>query len=211
MTPYDFLIIVLILASGAIGFFRGGAREIITLCAIVAAVIVDGLLSGFTEPFARKFIHPPLVGDAVAIVLVFVVVYMAVHWLGVWVGRRMRQNENLSGFDRIVGLGFGVVRGLVAVGIIHLFMVATTPAGRLPPWFNNAKLYSVSAQAAKAIQLILPRAAKAADAVAPRVEQSIRAGAADHPVSDQDPGGKSAPAYDRRQRDSMDALVEKTR
>ncbi len=204
MSFYDFLILGVILISGVIGFFRGGAREIITLFSIVIAVVVDGVLSGFTEPLARRFIHPPLVGDIAAIVVVFVVVYMLVHWAGVAIGRRLHQNEELSGLDRTAGLGFGVVRGLVLIGIVHLFMVVATPQNRMPPWFVHARLYPVSAWSAKTIQLVLPHAARAADAIAPKVERSIRAGAADHAAG-------AAAVYNRKQRDSMDDLVEKSR
>jgi membrane protein required for colicin V production len=205
MSVYDFVILAVILVSGVIGFFRGGAREVITLCSIVAAVVVDGLLAGFTEPFARKFITPPLVADAVAVVLVFVIVYMAVHWLGSAVGKKLHQNEETNTLDRTAGAGFGLVRGLVLIGITHLFMVVATPQNRLPTWFSHASLYPVSAFSAKTIQLVLPRAAKAADVLAPRVERQVRDGATD-------PKATAKPAaYDQRQRDSMDALVEKSR
>lgn len=201
MTAYDVFILAAILVSSLIGFFRGGTREIIDLASIIIAVVVDGLLSGVTEPIGRKFIHPAFVGNIAALIVVFAILYMGVRWIGAILGRQLHENKELNPIDRGLGIGFGVLRALVFVGAVHLFMVAVTPANRMPAWFSHAKLYSVGSASAKTVQLVLPRAAKMADAVAPKVETSIRAGAAEHP-----PHG-----YSKDQRDSMDAIVEKSR
>jgi membrane protein required for colicin V production len=201
MTVYDFFILAAILVSSLIGFFRGGTREIIDLASIIIAVIVDGLLSGVSEPIGRKFIHPAFVGDIAALLVVFAIVYMGVRWIGAILGRQLHENKELNPIDRGLGIGFGVLRALVFIGAVHLFMVAVTPANRLPPWFSHAKLYAVGAASAKAVQIALPHAAKMADAVAPKVETSIRDGAAE----------QKAHGYSKGQRDSMDAIVEKSR
>ena len=201
MTVYDVFILAAILVSSLIGFFRGGTREIIDLASIIIAVVVDGLLSGVTEPIGRKFIHPAFVGDLAALIVVFAILYMGVRWIGPILGPQLQENKELNPIDRGLGIGFGVLRALVFVGVVHLFMVAVTPANRMPAWFSHAKLYSVGAMSAKTVQIALPHAAKMADAVAPKVETSIRAGAAEHP----------AHGYSKDQRDRMDAIVEKSR
>ncbi|HEY3812994.1 MAG TPA: CvpA family protein [Caulobacteraceae bacterium] len=201
MTVYDFFILAAIAVSSLIGFFRGGTREIIDLLSIVVAIIVDGLLSGVTEPIGRKFIHPAFVGNVIALIIVFAIVYMGVRWAGAIVGRQLHENKDLNPLDRGLGIGFGLLRALVFVGAVHLFMMAVTPADRMPQWFSHAKLYRVGAVSAKTVQMVLPHAAKMADAVAPKVETSIRAGAAAHPSH----------GYSKDQRDNMDAIVEKSR
>jgi membrane protein required for colicin V production len=206
MTPYDVFIILVIVVSVLVGFMRGGAREVITLFGVVGGVLAAGLLLPVTGPLFRKLIHPEWVGTVLALLLVFILAYVLIHWLAAIVSRKLRQSEELGGVDRTLGGGFGLVRALVIVGAFHLGFAAITPANRLPPWFHNAKLYWLSAGSAKTIQTFLPKVAKAADAVAPQVEQSIRKGA-----SDKSRTAKGAAAYDRRQRDDMDALVEKTR
>jgi membrane protein required for colicin V production len=203
---YDVAIILVILVSVLMGFMRGGAREIITLFGLVGGVLAAGLLLPFTGPLFRRIIHPEWVGTVLALLLVFVLAYALIHWLAAVASRRLRQSEELGGVDRTLGGGFGLVRALVIIGAFHLGFAAITPANRLPPWFHHAKLYWLSADAAKTIQTFLPRVAKVADAVAPKVEQSIRTGASDKSR----PAAKAA-AYDRRQRDNMDALVEKSR
>ena len=90
---------------------------------------------------------------------------MGVRWIGSAIlGRQLPENKELNPLDRGLGIGFGVLRALVFIGAVHLFMVAVTPANRLPQWFSHAKVYSVGAMAAKAVQIALPHAAKMADA-----------------------------------------------
>ncbi len=207
MSIYDFVILGVIAVSALFGLMRGGVREIIDLFSIIIAVVVDGLLAGFTQPLARKFIHPDFVGDIAALVVVFAILYIGVRWAGARIGQRLHQNQELNGVDRTLGAGFGVLRGLVVIGAIHLFMVVATPAQRMPTWFSHAKLYGLSAKSAKLIQFVLPHAARAADVVAPTVEKNVRAGASDHPHS----GAAPATVYDAHQRAGMDTLVEKSR
>lgn len=207
MTAYDLFIVLVIIASVVVGVMRGGAREIITLFGVVGGVLAAGLLLPLTGPLSRKLIHPEWVATVLAFLLVFILVYALIHWAAAALNRRLGESQELSGINRMFGGGFGLVRALVIIGGLHLLFAAITPANRLPPWFHQAKLYKLSAASARTIQVFLPKMAKAADAVAPKVEQSIRTGASDKPQS----ASKSAARYGKRQRDDMDALVEKTR
>jgi membrane protein required for colicin V production len=207
MTWYDVVVIVVLLVSALAGFVRGGAREIVTLVAFTLSALLSALLLPFTGPLFRKMIDPDWVGTVAAGVVVFVLAYLLIRLAGAWVSQKLQQTERLGGVDRTVGLGFGVVRALVLLGFMHLVFAATTPIDRQPHWFRGATFYPVTATAAKAIQALLPKGARVADRVAPKVEQSVRRGATDRPQSP----SKGPAAYDEGQRQSMDALVEKSR
>jgi membrane protein required for colicin V production len=226
MTFFDILVVLITLLSAVAGFVRGGAREMVTLFAFSASAIVAFLCMPVTGPLFRKLIDPDYIGTIVSVLFVFVLVYFAVHALGNLIREKLHQSDQLGGVDRFVGLTFGVLRALVVLGVFHLLYSAVTPPQRQGGWFLNARLYGLSAASAKTIQAVLPKAAKGADALAPRVERSVRRGASD--AYDPDPGElpakrptaattrpqsktKSARAYDERQRDRMDALVENAR
>ncbi len=217
MTLADIVILLVVLVSAAVGFFRGGAREVVTLVAMLVSILAAAFALPLTGPLFRHFINPAWVGTVAALVIVFVAVYLGVHALGRAVSEKMRQADGLGGVDRFVGLSVGVVRGLVVIGILHLFLAAFTPANRTPGWFRHAALFPVSAAAAKMIQAVLPAGAKLADQVAPKVEASVRQGASDKPIKPaqatsrpQSPP-KRGHAYDQHQRAKLDALVEKSR
>ena len=207
MTWYDALIALIVFGSAAVGFFRGGAREIVTLVSFTLAALLALLALPLTGPIARHFIHPAWIGTVAAVVLVFIVGHIAIRAFGGWLSRRLHEGETLGKLDRVGGVGFGLVRGLVLIGVFHLVFAAVTPPERLPGWFRGAALYPVSAGSAKVIQSALPKGARTADRFAPALEATVRRAASDEP--NQAP--KSTHGYSATERAGMDAQVEKSR
>jgi membrane protein required for colicin V production len=207
VTGYDALVVLLVLGSAVAGWFRGGAREIVTLISFTAAALLALLALPLTGPLFRHFIHPAWIGTVAAVVVVFIVGHIAIRAFGGWLSRRLHEGETLGRLDRVGGVGFGLVRGLVLIGVFHLVFAAVTPPERLPGWFRGAALYPVSAASAKTIQSVLPKGARTADRLAPALEATVRRAASDD--------GGHAPTYSHGysagERAGMDAQVEKSR
>jgi membrane protein required for colicin V production len=208
VTGYDLLIVLIILGSAALGWFRGGAREVVTLISFTLAALIALLTLPLTGPLFRHFVHPPWIGTVLAVVVVFIVSHVAIRAFGGWLSSRLHQGEGVLGrLDRIGGLGFGVVRGLLLIGVFHLVFAAITPPERMPGWFRGAALYPMSAGVAKTIQAVLPKGAKVVDRFAPRLEATVRRGASD--TSGAAP--KSPRGYTDEERRSLDSKVESSR
>jgi membrane protein required for colicin V production len=207
MTPYDIFALIVVLASALAGFVRGATREIVTLVAFTCSLLAAFLVLPLTGPLMRKMVDPDWIGTVAAVIIIFLVAYFSIHALGGWLRDRLNQTDHLGGIDRLLGLGVGVIRAFVLIGVFHLVFSAVTPPERAQPWFTDAKIFPASAAAAKTLQKVLPSWARLADKVAPAVESSARKGASDRPQStDTRPA-----AYDPGQRADMDALVETSR
>jgi membrane protein required for colicin V production len=207
VTGYDALILILVLGSAAVGYFRGGAREVVTLVSFTLAAFLALLLLPLTGPLFRHFIHPAWIGTVAAVVVVFIVGHIAIRAFGGWLSRRLHEGETLGKLDRVGGVGFGLVRGLLLIGVFHLVFAAVTPPERLPGWFHGAALYPVSAGSAKIIQSALPKGARTADRLAPALEATVRRAASD----DTDQASTYSHGYSAGERAGMDAQVEKSR
>jgi len=207
MTFFDGLALIVLVISGLFGFFRGGAKEIVSLFSFLLAGLIALLALPFTGKVGRAILDPDWFGTIAAVVLVFVFVGLLLRLLAGWLARSLQEHDHLGGADRIAGLGFGVLRALVVLGVIHLMFYAATPAGRIPHWYRQAAVYPMAAGSAKMLQLVLPTWAKVADKVAPVVEDSVRRGASDQPHS----AGRDAARGDAERRRDMDKLVESTR
>lgn len=213
MTPYDILVIVVILGSALLGWFRGGARELVTLVSFTLAAVIALLALPLTGPLFRHFMPStwlPWIGTVAAVVVIFIVSHIAIRALGGWISRKLHQGDALGRLDRIGGLGFGLARGLVMIGVFHLVFAAVTPPWRLPGWFKGAALYPVSVGMAETIQAVLPGLAVRADHLAPAVEATVRRGASDgYPPATK--FLKPPRGYSASERAGMDAQVEKSR
>jgi membrane protein required for colicin V production len=202
----DLIAILILILSGVIGFVRGATRELMTVLAFILAVLISIFALRFTGPLFRQSIDTAWLANALAIAVVFVVAFIIIRLLGAFLTRRIHNTHALGMLDRIVGVGFGVVRALVLFGVFYLVFNAATPPERVPGWIKGAALYPVAAFSAKTLLALAPQGAAIADKVGPAMQDAVRDGATE---------GKRPPTkgkgYDQQSRDDVDALVEQNR
>jgi membrane protein required for colicin V production len=206
VTAFDIIALVVLGGSGAIGFMRGGTREVVTVLAFVLAVVIGVAGLRLSGPVMRHMVHPALLANALAILVVFVVAYALLWLAGRALTRQVRETEALGGLDRAVGVGFGLLRGLVLLGLFYLLFNAVTPADRAPRWIRSAALYPLTGASGHMLMALAPQGAAMAGKVAPALESAVKEGSSDGPPSSNDSAG-----YDEQSRKRVDDLVEKTR
>lgn len=208
MTLFDLITVLILAASGAIGFARGAAREVITVISFIIAVAFSVFSLRVSAPIARHSIHPDVLANAVAILVVFAVVYGLLRWGGASLTRGIHSAEALGMLDRVIGVGFGLVRGLVLLGVFFLVFSQATPAERVPGWIKNAAFFPLSAASGHMLMALAPQGAAVANKVGPALENAVRDGSPDGASK---PAASPGPGYDEKSRAGVDALVEKTR
>lgn len=184
MTLFDIAALLMLIVSALIGLVRGAMREVMTVFAFVLAVLIAVFGLRFTGPIARNVIEPSWAGNAAALLIVFVAFYILFRVMGSGLQNRVHQTEHLGAVDRAVGVGFGLIRGLVALGVFHLVFHAATPPDRVPQWISGAALYPLSKTSAKALSKLAPEGSAVAGKLGPHLEDAVRRGASD-PQSDE--------------------------
>lgn len=176
MTGFDIFAILVILASAAAGWVRGGTREIITLLSFVLAAFVALVALPLTAPLGRALVKPDWAGTIAAAVTSFLLIYFGIRIFGSFLSKQAQAHPQLGGLDRALGIFVGAARALVLLGAIHLVVVAAMPGERTPRWLSEAALRPVTAGAARLIQIVLPGIGRGADALAPVVTSSVSQG-----------------------------------
>ncbi|WP_292066164.1 CvpA family protein [Brevundimonas sp. UBA7664] len=176
MTGFDVIAILVILASAAAGWVRGGTREIITLLSFVLAAFIALVALPLTAPLGRAMVDPDWAGTIAAAIVSFLLVYFGIRIFGSVLSKRAQAHPHLGGVDRFLGVFVGAARSLVLLGAIHLVIVAAMPGERTPRWLSEAALRPVTAGAARVIQIVLPGIGRGADALAPVVTSSVNEG-----------------------------------
>lgn len=182
MTGFDAFALLVILASAAAGWVRGGTREIITLLSFVLAAFIALVALPLTAPLGRALIDPDWAGSIFAAIGSFLLIYFGIRIFGSILSKKAQAHPTLGGVDRFLGILVGTGRALVLLGAIHLVIVAALPGERTPRWLSEAALRPLSAGAARAIQIILPGIGRGADAISPVVDSSVRRGFSDDPA-----------------------------
>ena len=172
MTAFDYAAGAILLLSGLFGLIRGATHEITTVLALVAAAILALLSLHFTGPLSQHLIHTPWLAHAAAVLLVFVFAYATLGLIGGALTRGVKQTS-LSGLDRMLGFGVGLVRALVVLGAFILLIDAATPPERMPPWIARAKLYPLASAAGGALRTFTPSSLKVAHEVAPALADAV--------------------------------------
>ena len=176
MTGFDVIAILVILASAAAGWVRGGTREIITLLSFVLAAFIALVALPLTAPLGRALVDPDWAGTISAAVASFLLIYFGIRIFGSILSKRAQAHPQLGGVDRFLGVFVGAARSLVLLGAIHLVIVAAMPGERTPRWLSEAALRPVTAGAARIIQIVLPGIGRGADALTPVVTSSVNEG-----------------------------------
>ncbi|MBO9519513.1 MAG: CvpA family protein [Porphyrobacter sp.] len=161
MTGFDILVL-LIVGVGAIGgFMRGFVQEVLSLGAWILAVIAIRFLHTDLTSALYGFIGTPSGAAVLAFVILLLVPYIGMRLIAGRIGQASR-NSVLGPFDRVLGFGFGAVKGMVIVTLAFSLLVlgydsVWGPAGR-PTWMTTARTYPfVSASADAMVKLIQER------------------------------------------------------
>jgi membrane protein required for colicin V production len=149
MTPVDYLIVGVCLVSAGVGLWRGLAKEALSLLTLLAAIWLAWRFAFVVEPYLGDWAGGPEVRIWVARLVLFVLV-LAVGALVAWLARTLIKHSGLTGVDRLFGAAFGLLRGVVVVG---LAVIALEFAGLdQDPWWREARLRPYADRAAAAVR-----------------------------------------------------------
>jgi len=150
----DFILIGVIVLSALISLLRGFIREALALAGWVAAVWL-GLT--FVEPVAALFeeeVSVPSLRLGLAFLLLFVGALIASGILA-WVVGLLVDKTGLTGTDRMLGMVFGVARGVIVAALLVL-LAGLTPLPR-DPWWRDSLLLPHFQQVAEQMRALLPK------------------------------------------------------
>lgn len=145
LTALDIITLLLIGGAAVFGFMRGFVTEALSLLAWVLAVVAVKFLHAPAVVFVTPYVGSTSGAYVLALALVFGVTFLVGRLIAQSLGRRTRQSV-LGPVDRILGFGFGVVKGVIAASL--LFLLATLLADvwmgtsrDRPDWIVKARTY----------------------------------------------------------------------
>jgi len=234
VTIFDLIALAVVGLSALSGFNRGAVAELLGLFAVAVSAMATIAFLPFTAPMVRHFMHSGWLSAAIAAVITFVVAYLFLRLVAGALTSSINRSL-LSGANRLGGLIFGALRGVVILGFFALVFNRATPAEMKPRWITDAFSYPLATEAGRALGAFLPKKFDLTGGFGDRLTKSIDEEGAkpddeDAPaneVSTDDPSAyPSTPrhippsserakphehGYTKHARESVDSLVERSK
>ena len=135
----DWFILVVLIASGLISFSRGFAKEFLSLFLWIAAFIAAISLEFLATPKIDEYIGNPEISKILSYIVVFVIFIFIGGMLIKFISKLIKWS-GASGFDRFLGVIFGLTRGLVVLFVIFLLLPSSLKTTDL---ISNSKITPV--------------------------------------------------------------------
>src|SRR3954464_3411944 len=157
MTALDVFVFLLLIGGAAVGFVRGFVHEVISLFAWVVAIAMlklfhtqlwTGLINSFHSSSAAAAV--------LAFVILFIPSFLIVKLLARSLGKKTRRHSMLGPFDRVLGGGFGALKGLLGATLFFLLANLATdmvygPQADRPHWMTKSRTYPLLNASGRAI------------------------------------------------------------
>ncbi|MEM7688142.1 MAG: CvpA family protein [Pseudomonadota bacterium] len=164
MTGFDIIVLIIVGIAAIGGFMRGLVQEVLSLAAwILAAFSVYYLHTPLTQALRGYYDAEPAT-PILAFVLLLLIPYAAMKVIANNAGEASR-NSIIGPIDRVLGLGFGSVKGALIVvfafSVLVLGFDTVWGAKGRPDWISQARTYQAAdAFSRELVQMLAERRAK---------------------------------------------------
>lgn len=158
MSLLDIVLIAIVGGSVVSGFMAGFARAGIGLLAAITGVIFGFWFYGIPAAWIHKLISSVALSNLVG----FLIVFCACTVVGGLIGNllaKLLKWTGLSWLDRLMGAGFGLVRGALAAVAFVSVLMAFTPRP-VPAWMTESALLPYAIDGSNIVASLAPRALK---------------------------------------------------
>ena len=159
LTYLDVGLLAIAFISGLLAMYRGFSREVLSILSWIVAVAALGYFVFYHKPaaeqLAQQFHVPTIVAQVVTGAIIFLVVLIIVHLITARISDSILDSR-VGIIDRVLGLGFGVIRGFLVVMIVFMFYEEFFPDQKNQyVWVREAKTAPMLRQVGRPFKGIL--------------------------------------------------------
>jgi len=153
LTWLDIVLLVIVGLSTVVGLWRGLLVEASSILVWIAAFWLAFTYGADVSALFEGHVAAPSARLLLGYALLFVAA-LAVGGLATWLLGRLVKSTGLSGTDRLLGMGFGIVRGF-ALGCVLVLLFGFTPMPR-DDWWQQSQVLPVFQRGAEWMRGWLP-------------------------------------------------------
>ena len=151
----DLFAVVVVLGSAAYATWKGFIFETLSIVAWAAAAFASLYFGPWASERLHGLISPDWLAELAGYSIVFMVVLVPLSFASARLADGIR-NSPVGPLDRLFGAGFGVVRGIVILGIAYLVFTAFVPIRSQPKWLTSARSLPLIQSSSEVILSLVP-------------------------------------------------------
>ena len=155
VTFVDLLVVAVVLISAVYAAYRGFVAETLSIFAWLAAAFATLYFGHYAAPLTRNLVTAPCLGNLLGYALVFLVVFIPMQFMSHRFALGVKSSV-IGPLDRIMGIAFGLVRGLVILGVAYLAFSLFVPVPRQPLWLKDARTLPLIQSSSEVLLALLP-------------------------------------------------------
>lgn len=156
LSAFDGIGLAILIGSGLMALMRGFVREALSVTAFVAAALAALWARPVFIGLAEEFIPSDLIANIVTLGVIFLMVFLAVSFVTGGLVKNAKEGEDVGVIDRALGFIFGLIRGLVILGLILIIFASATPGSAAPGWIAESRIYPLVNASARLLQALAP-------------------------------------------------------
>ena len=220
ITMVDILAGLVVLVSAGYAAWRGFMSEVLSVFAWASAAFATLYFGPWLIPLMRDVIATPWMASLAAYAGIFLLVLIPLSFIAHRFSESVKHSP-IGPLDRALGIAFGVVRGLVIVGLAYMAFTYFVPIRQQPTVLTQARSLPIIQSAAEVLLSLAPSRDYADFATQPaghhdELGDLIRRNSDANKVSEDHVQHKSMAAkpaqkaYGAKDRRALDSLLEQT-
>ena len=155
LTAIDIVVIAVILMSAVFAMLRGLVHETFAILAWVAGGYLALRFTPSVQPLLHDMIAPPWLEKLAVLFGIFLLVFVPLAIVSRWLSGKVK--SSVAGpVDRLLGVVFGIGRGMVIVAIAYIAFAALVPLKNHPQMLTKARLFPLIRNTSEVLRSLVP-------------------------------------------------------
>lgn len=222
----DIGVLLILLISAGVAFFRGFIREVLTIVGVIGAALASLMFGKMLSPHMREWfgvvegkpaeklfdlIPYSIVADVTAYASIFLVVFIILQLASHFISASAKA-VGLGPVDRALGVAFGLVRGLILLAILYLPFSAILTQKQKDSWLEGSVTFMYIEATSEWLASFLPDGNNKEKAISETREKLKAMDVLDSGKNDdtsaEDKEDKPAEGYSDQDREKLEGLIE---
>jgi membrane protein required for colicin V production len=153
---FDAIVLLVLLLSTLLAFFRGFVREVLSLGAWVGAAVITLFAFPTVSEMLKEHTTQPMVAYLIGGVGVYMGALLIISIINMVIMRYVKSGSEVGMLDNFLGLMFGGLRGAFIVSLAYLLLSNVIDENNPPEWLKQAQTQPYAKQGAELLASVAP-------------------------------------------------------